>query len=350
LDREKNSGENTMQTACLRIPCASISTSTIRFVRLNRFPYYNIHKPVTNPDCSDPEYFDREAQKNEFGPGYLDKLKELWDEREATQRDVSMKRQDMIIEHDGKYWLPDVDPTTPRLGFEKVEALKKAPESVKKIFSVAYGDRENLTEIWKHRIMNKVRENELETNSLEAQIAYKTAVIRHMSEAAFSQIPNPPKWWRQMIHDLIGKRKAELEKLRQQNQASFERVLEKLRIAYQSPPLPEEVPLQTRKGWVEHQTKVKAEAMKEQKLRDYHDLLKRQQPAFEKLKTDRLSALAKEESELRRDLDSMRTNEGEILNVVGEYKGHTIGEVFENKAHAYFYMPGAVRAAENKNV
>lgn len=76
-----------------------------------------------------------------LGPDYLDKLKQLWDEREATQRDVSLKRDDLIIQHDGKYWLPDVDSTIPRLGYDKVEALKDAPESVKKIFSVAYGNR-----------------------------------------------------------------------------------------------------------------------------------------------------------------------------------------------------------------
>lgn len=93
---------------------------------------------------------------------------------------------------------------------------------------------------------------------------------------------------------------------------------------------------------------MKAEAIKEQKLRAYHEQLKRQQPAFEKMKTERLAALEKEEAELRRDLEALRTNDGEILEIVGEFKGHTIGEVFENKAHAYFYMPGAVRTAENK--
>lgn len=55
------------------------------------------------------------------------------------------------------------------------------------------------------------------------------------------------------MSDLIAQRKQELEKLRQQNEASFQRVLEKLRIAYHTPPLQEDVPLQTRKGWVEHQ-------------------------------------------------------------------------------------------------
>lgn len=62
-----------------------------------------------------------------------------------------------------------------------------------------------------------------------------------------------PMWLRSAIVNAIETRRKLLHKLREQNLDSFEKLLKELRIAYRVPPLVEDVPLQTRKGWVEHQ-------------------------------------------------------------------------------------------------
>lgn len=59
---------------------------------LKRARWYNIHKPCTNPEYEDPTYFEREAAKLDLGPTYIDKLGQLWQEKQATQRDLIYRR------------------------------------------------------------------------------------------------------------------------------------------------------------------------------------------------------------------------------------------------------------------
>lgn len=54
------------------------------------------------------------------------------------------------------------------------------------------------------------------------------------------------------IITLIDERKKVLARLREEDAASFEAVLNKLKIAYTTPPLPEDDPGEARKSWVKH--------------------------------------------------------------------------------------------------
>lgn len=57
-----------------------------------RYQYYNIHKPCTDPEqAADPQYFEKEAMKVDFGPDYLEKLAEIWYTKMSTLKQVTFK-------------------------------------------------------------------------------------------------------------------------------------------------------------------------------------------------------------------------------------------------------------------
>lgn len=56
--------------------------------------------------------------------------------------------------------------------FSTIVTIFSAPESVKKIFSIEYGERKDLTEKWKNLIVESVMPNEIDAvqhHSIEAQ-------------------------------------------------------------------------------------------------------------------------------------------------------------------------------------
>ncbi|XP_003372456.1 conserved hypothetical protein [Trichinella spiralis] len=150
-----------------------------------RFKWYNIRRPAVDPKQADPTYYENLALSVPLAQGYIDRLGEIWFEMVSVSRD-----------HDSTHWLPHVDIKQPKAEYESVKALEtyvvlsgfnglpyfSAPDSVKKLFSIEFGRRKDLTFQWKRALMNKVRQNELDTSSLEVRIAKHTALIRHWSK------------------------------------------------------------------------------------------------------------------------------------------------------------------------
>ncbi|KRX48616.1 28S ribosomal protein S15, mitochondrial [Trichinella murrelli] len=136
-----------------------------------RFKWYNIRRPAIDPKQADPTYYENLALSVPLAQGYIDRLGEIWFEMVSVSRD-----------HDSTHWLPHVDIKQPKAEYESVKALETAPDSVKKLFSIEFGRRKDLTFQWKRALMNKVRQNELDTSSLEVRIAKHTALIRHWSK------------------------------------------------------------------------------------------------------------------------------------------------------------------------
>ncbi|KRY70557.1 Tyrosine-protein phosphatase corkscrew -like protein, partial [Trichinella pseudospiralis] len=147
-----------------------------------RFKWNNIRRPATDTKQADPAYYENLALSVPLAQGYIERLGEIWFEMVSVSRDVNFKRDDFLIKHDSTHWLPHVDIKQPKAEYESVKALETAPESVKKLFSIEFGCRKDLTFQWKRSLMNKVRQNELDTSSLEVRIAKHTALIRHWSQ------------------------------------------------------------------------------------------------------------------------------------------------------------------------
>uniref|UniRef100_A0A914V341 Uncharacterized protein n=1 Tax=Plectus sambesii TaxID=2011161 RepID=A0A914V341_9BILA len=90
-----------------------------------RWPFYNPHKAVTDPSRQDPDYFEKKAETLSIDKNYLENLSRLYYEKAASNRDLIFKREDNLVQHDSKCWLPDIDTSQPRLAYRKVEALKR---------------------------------------------------------------------------------------------------------------------------------------------------------------------------------------------------------------------------------
>ncbi|KHJ44500.1 hypothetical protein D918_05165 [Trichuris suis] len=148
-------------------------------MQLGRFKWYNIRKPSTNSQQADPEYFEKQALALQPLPGYTDKLVDIWLEMVSVSRDVTFKRDDFFIQRNVKQWLPELDIEKTRAEYEYIAALKNAPNLVKRIFTVQYGQRKDSTFLWKRALVNLVRQHDLDNESLESRIARHTALIRH---------------------------------------------------------------------------------------------------------------------------------------------------------------------------
>ncbi|KRY81209.1 28S ribosomal protein S15, mitochondrial [Trichinella pseudospiralis] len=120
-----------------------------------RFKWYNIRRPATDTKQADPAYYENLALSVPLAQGYIERLGEIWFEMVSVSRDVNFKRDDFLIKHDSTHWLPHVDIKQPKAEYESVKALETAPESVKKLFSIEFGCRKDLTFQWKRSLMNK---------------------------------------------------------------------------------------------------------------------------------------------------------------------------------------------------
>ncbi|KAL1238609.1 Small ribosomal subunit protein uS15m [Trichinella spiralis] len=148
-----------------------------------------------------------------------------------------------------------------------------------------------------------------------------------------------PGWLRQSIYISINHRRKLLRLLREQDNESFENVLNQLKIAYYAPPLNEDLPLFTRKGWIEYIIRRKVEMIKEDKLRAHHEILKKKREIFLTEKEPLLAALNEEEKAILEELNAVVNQNSEPLKVAGEYAGHEIDQISENEMHSYYYMP-----------
>uniref|UniRef100_A0A5S6QDT8 Small ribosomal subunit protein uS15m n=1 Tax=Trichuris muris TaxID=70415 RepID=A0A5S6QDT8_TRIMR len=307
-------------------------------MRPGRFKWYNIRKPAADSRQAEPEYFEKQALALEPAPGYIDKLGAIWLEMVSVGRDVSFKRDDFFIQRDVKRWLPELDVEKPRAEYEYVKALKSAPETVQKIFSVQYGHRKDSTFLWKRMLISLVQQHDLDNESLEARIARHTALIRHWT-TLLMQMKSKPGWLRQSIYISINHRRKLLRLLREQNVASFKSVLERLKIAYYTPPLPEDARPMTRKAWVEFIVRKKMELVKEERLRRYHEELKERQQKFLETKDHLFEDYEVEERKLRSELAVIRIEEENELEVVGKALDDTIDQVTESTMLQYYYLP-----------
>uniref|UniRef100_A0A7E4W1G1 Small ribosomal subunit protein uS15m n=1 Tax=Panagrellus redivivus TaxID=6233 RepID=A0A7E4W1G1_PANRE len=319
-----------------------VSASTHR----GRYNFYNKHKKVTDPRRADPDYFEKQAAKLPLDKNYLDALVLLWSEKVGSERELMMKASDKLIQHDGNYGLPELDKSKPRLAYEKVDALTDAPEAVKKVFSIDYGERRDLTDAWKRELVESVNKHQFDHNSLQAKIAWATALIRHWTmlvDHLQSKNPKKPVWLTHRIFLMLGYRRKQLRLLREQDTAEFERVLDVLQIAYSVPKPPEHI--KTRKAWSEHQLRQRVEAEKERRLEELHEKLKIGRDE-EVAKLDKhVSDLKSELSRIDDRLNAIAIAEGtQVAGVKGEYQVKLVEELSETVIHSILWPRDTKRA------
>ncbi|VDK17414.1 unnamed protein product [Anisakis simplex] len=307
-----------------------------------RRPFFNKHKKVTDPARQDPLYFEKLASTLPLDEYYIDALGKLYAEKIGSEREVMMKGEDRLIGKQPEQWLPAIDKSNPRIAYAHIDALTAAPESVKRIFSIEYGTRRDLTDAWKDVLIGQVKKHELDSESLEMRIGWLTSLIRHWSLLVdeINNKPRKPTWLTHRIFLMINFRRKLLRKLRETDSDAFEKVLSELKIAYYVPKLPEEMIEKRRKAWAEAQLKLRVDKEKEDRLRELHERFIADREKSEKEIDEELTKLEEEEKKLESRLKELDELQGRMPANIPKYQPSLIDCISERTIHSIlFYHP-----------
>uniref|UniRef100_A0A1I7Z9W8 Small ribosomal subunit protein uS15m n=1 Tax=Steinernema glaseri TaxID=37863 RepID=A0A1I7Z9W8_9BILA len=311
-----------------------------------RRQFFNIHKKVSEPEKQDPEFFEKQAAKLPLDDHYIDALQKLYTDKIGSERELNVKADDSLVGRTGTpastpqdYGLPEIDVKAPRRAYAHVDELANAPESVKRIFSIEYGLRRDLSDAWKQELIQSVNKHKYDDNSLQMRIAWTTALIRHWSvlvDEIAKKTPKKPTWLTHRLWLMVDYRRKLLRQLREQDMEAFEEVIKTLKIAYHIPV--EQVGPKTRKAWSEQQLRVRVDAEKERRLKALHEELKKDRDQKMKALDDKLEKLAKEEQAIKDRLAVIMELEGKATkNVVGLYQPHLVENLSEVTMHSVLF-------------
>ncbi|CAD5209637.1 unnamed protein product [Bursaphelenchus xylophilus] len=309
-----------------------------------RTQYYNKHMKVEDPKLQDPEYFDKIANSLPLDKTYIDSLKTLWVKKIGAERELMMKASDSLIgRSEGDYALPYVDITQPKLEYRNVDILRDCPEEIKKIFSIEFGKRSDLTAVWKKAMVDDVKLDKYDSSSLQSKIALCTALIRHWTALVDElQLRDPKKPARltTRIFLVLGYRRKLLRHLREQDFDAFEKILKDLKISYQVVKPPEH--RKTRKEWSEFKLKQRVEAEKEDRLEElrvsFEEKRLKRLPELE----NKMRELQNKENRVQKRIQELVAVEGNNVETNGIYEQQLIQELSEVVMHnqlLYFDRP-----------
>uniref|UniRef100_A0A8R1TXC5 Small ribosomal subunit protein uS15m n=1 Tax=Onchocerca volvulus TaxID=6282 RepID=A0A8R1TXC5_ONCVO len=303
-----------------------------------RFPFFNKHMKVTDPARQDPNHFEKLAHEVPLDEQYVDTLTHLWKEKIGSEREVTLKGDDQMIGRKPKNWVPEIDENSPKANYAELD-WEGIPESVKKIFSIKFGERRDYTDAWKKALIDKVRKHKLDINSLEVKIAWTTGVIRSWT-LLVKEIDNKPKKPSYIVHPLhlmIAFRRKLLRQLREVDTAAFEKVLFELKIAYHVPKRPEEQVEKRRKAWVEALLKERIEREKDIKMEELNKKYIAERIQYGPEIKKRLEELDVEERIINARLEELASIQGEMPEKLPKYQPKLIEELSEIAAHAILY-------------
>ncbi|VDN07510.1 unnamed protein product [Thelazia callipaeda] len=319
--------------------CSKIQLETLREQSSRpRFPFFNKHMKVTDPARQEVDHFEKLAHEVPIDKRYVDALSLLWKEKIGSEREVNFKGDDRMIGVRSKDWVPKIDENAPKADYAELD-WDDVPESVRKIFSIKFGERRDYSDAWKKALIDKVRKHELDKNSLEVKIAWTTGVIRSWT-LLVEEIDNKPKKPAhivQPLHLMIAYRRKLLRQLREVDTAAFDKVLSELKIAYHVPKRPEEQVEKRRKAWIEALLKERIEKEKDLKMEEEHQkyILERKRLGPEIKK--RLLELDAKEAEIKARLKEIAKIQGEMPEGLPKYQPKLIEELSEIAAHALLY-------------
>ncbi|XP_072934356.1 small ribosomal subunit protein uS15m [Epargyreus clarus] len=175
------------------------------------------------------------------------------------------------------------------------DEIKSAPESVQKIFSVAFLGKKEYKALVKKEFMDRVRRHKYDVNTAETRIARITGTIRCLQDT----LEKFPKNLTAKVtcQELIDRRKKLLKYLRQYDYKKFEWLLEKLNIEYKGNP--ESFHKLSRKESLRKLTEMHCSDICQGKLDEYRNLLESQQGPFLREKIEALKFIRSEQMELQ---------------------------------------------------
>ncbi|CAI4224308.1 unnamed protein product [Auanema sp. JU1783] len=313
-----------------------------------RSSFFNIHKKVTEPEKQDPDFFEKRARKLPLDDHYITALGKLYYEKIGSERDLGLKAADNLVANTETFGLPEVDKSKPRTAFKNLDELAKAPDAVKKIFSIEFGTRRDLTTEWKNLMISKVNRHSLDGESPEMKIAWMTALIRHWSQLVdeiSKTTPKKPTWLTHRIWLFVNHRRKMLRILREKDAEAFDRVINELKIAYHVPKQPEHV--KTRKAWAEAQLQLRVEEEKEKRLHSLHEKFIGEREGKLAKNQKRKSDLEEELKKIEQSMHNISVLEGKVTDVQGVYEPSLVGNLSETVMHSnLFYHPKPTMAKQ----
>ncbi|OQR68461.1 28S ribosomal protein S15 [Tropilaelaps mercedesae] len=199
----------------------------------------------------------------------------------------------------------------PKLAFAKLPELEKAPEEMKKIFSIGFATKKEQRDSIKDEFLNLVRRHPYDKSSLEYKIAQRTFNLRSFNEYLTTNNFRDRRMKAKLLETMAGRNKL-LNRLYRLDEERYNFLKEVLQIDYTPAPLHRCPPKHSRKGTLRQMTAEYAEKMKAEKMQAYHDKLKQFQKEFEVEKREAEEWIAKEIADLK-------LTDAEIQSL--EYKG-----------------------------
>lgn len=187
----------------------------------------------------------------------------------------------------------DVDCSQPKLGFEGLPEFENADDTVKKLFSLEFGTKADITDKIVDNLIAKVQDHPLDIQSLEVGIARYTVHIRNGIKHCL-QFRND-KFNKVKLIKRILKRRVLLRKLREYDIEKFNWLVNELQIHLRLDPKPK---ILSRREVREKAAREATEAMIKQKTEELKQRLAIEKAAFDKYRDAELADIERSLSEL----------------------------------------------------
>jgi len=179
----------------------------------------------------------------------------------------------------------EIDLSKAKKYFGNTEELRDAPDHIKKIFSLEFATRRELTETLKKEFVARVQRHPYDTTSFEYRIANATFLIRSFKQLFVgTNVRN--KRLKACLVETIQYRSKMLKFLRRYDVDRYNFVKEKLEIVHEPYPLGIGHQPITRKGELRKLTAEYCKDLKEQKMKQLHEEFLQRQKEFEKEKAE----------------------------------------------------------------
>ncbi|KOB71726.1 Uncharacterized protein OBRU01_13295 [Operophtera brumata] len=209
--------------------------------------------------------------------------------------------------------LPPIPGTTLGKYYAQSEEIKDAPESVKKIFSVAHLGQKEFSLLVKEELKSRVRRHKYDDGTAETRSAgFNVNYCLNLQK---------------IVQEQIDRRKKLMKYLRQYDYKKFEWLLEKLEIEYKAHP--ESHHKLSRKESLRKLTEMHCDDVRDKKLDEYRNLLESQQGPFLKQKLDALKFIRSEQADLQMPIT---VTEQDIRKVEEQLKEWTVKDEIKQQA------------------
>jgi len=179
----------------------------------------------------------------------------------------------------------EIDLSRAKKCFGETEQLQDAPDHIKKIFSLEFATRKELTETLRTEFLARVQRHPYDTTSFEYRIASATFLIRSLQQVFVgTNIRN--KRLKACLVETIQHRNKLLKFLKRYDVDRYNFVKEQLEIVHEPFPLGIGHQPITRKGELRKLTAEYCKDLKEQKMKQLHDEFLQRQKEFEKEKVE----------------------------------------------------------------